>query len=197
MIPRSLRLWLLLFWLGHDDFLHTCSSFQIITRQQQHQRITATTTKTTILHSTFAADRSEYDDVDDGDSEDDDTTDSPWNRMDDDNFDELTYDADEEGEVETEELSPVPLSKNAGNTFLALVLDRLLHSDPSTDVMEMHEQRVDLTEDHVMYVRKRNLYNATFNTDSMVDIPFSYQMYVIVAFPSFLLLYYDLCCLCS
>jgi hypothetical protein len=186
MIPRSLQLWFLLLWLGHDDFMHTISSFQIITRQQQHQRTTtATRPTTTILHSTFAADRSEYDDVDDGDSEDDDTTDSPWNRMDDDNFDELTYDADEEGEVETEELSPVPLSKNAGNTFLALVWDRLLHSDPSTDVMEMHEQRVDLTEDHVMYVRKRNLYNATFNTDSMVDIPFSYQVYVCFCFASF------------
>jgi hypothetical protein len=190
MIPRSLRLWLLL-WLGHDDFLHTSSSFQIITRQQpslqtvplqlrvvvQKRTTTATKTRPTtiILRSTFASDRSEYDDVDDGDSEDDDTNDSPWNRMDDDNFDELTYDADEAGEVETEELSPVPLSKNAGNTFLALVWDRLLHIDPS-DVMEMHEQRVDLTEDHVMYVRKRNLYNATFNSDSMVDIPFSYQM---------------------
>jgi hypothetical protein len=55
------------------------------------------------------------------------------------------------------------------------VWDRLMHPDPS-DVMEMHEQRVALTEEHVMYIRKRNLYNATFNTDSMVDIPFSYQV---------------------
>jgi hypothetical protein len=188
MITRSL----LLLLLGHDLLL-TSSSFQVVRhsgcplvrvapRSPPHVIVGGTTA----LPSTFASDRSEYYGDDEtggsgGGEDDTDYDDSPWrNRYDDEDDEEggggiRMYDEDEVGDVETEELQPVPPSKNAGNTFLAFVWDRLMHPDPS-DVVEMHEQRVALTEEHVMYIRKRNLYNATFNTDSMVDIPFSYQV---------------------
>lgn len=74
----------------------------------------------------------------------------------------------------SEEETPVPMSKNAGNRFLAFVFDRALAGD--VDVMELHEQRVELSEDHVLYCRKANLYNETFNTESMADVLWSYQL---------------------
>lgn len=77
----------------------------------------------------------------------------------------------------TIELQPVPLSKNAGNRFVAVVWDREFYP-ADKDVSEMHEERVALSEDHVMYCRKQNLYNETFNAESMVDIVWSLQMYV-------------------
>jgi hypothetical protein len=87
-------------------------------------------------------------------------------------------DGDEnEDESPTLEESPVPMSKNAGNRFLAFVFDKsLLSIDAEVDVMDLHEKRISLTEDHVMYCRKANLYNETFNTESMADILWSYQL---------------------
>lgn len=41
---------------------------------------------------------------------------------------------------------------------------------------EMHRDRIALTEDHVMWARKQNLYNDTFNTESMADILWSHQL---------------------
>mmetsp|Transcript_12816 Transcript_12816/g.24048 ORF Transcript_12816/g.24048 Transcript_12816/m.24048 type:complete len:379 (-) Transcript_12816:82-1218(-) len=84
---------------------------------------------------------------------------------------------EEEDESPTLEESPVPMSKNAGNRFLAFVFDKsLLSNGDDVDVMELHENRISLTEDHVMYCRKANLYNETFNTESMADILWSYQL---------------------
>ena len=40
----------------------------------------------------------------------------------------------------------------------------------------MHQDRVALTEDHVMWARKQNLYNETFNTESMADVLWSHQL---------------------
>mmetsp|Transcript_30974 Transcript_30974/g.46207 ORF Transcript_30974/g.46207 Transcript_30974/m.46207 type:complete len:390 (-) Transcript_30974:2912-4081(-) len=86
----------------------------------------------------------------------------------------------------TEEVA-VPTSRNnVGNRFLALVFDRSLCSKYDLEnweengeenpLGEMHKDRVALTEDHVMWARKQNLYNETFNTDSMADIRFSHQL---------------------
>ena len=86
----------------------------------------------------------------------------------------------------TEEVA-VPTSRNnVGNRFLALVFDRQLCSKYDLEnweengeenpVWEMHKDRVALTEDHVMWARKQNLYNETFNTESMADIRFSHQL---------------------
>jgi len=86
----------------------------------------------------------------------------------------------------TEEVA-VPTSRNnVGNRFLALVFDRSLCSKYDLEnweengeenpLTEMHKDRVALTEDHVMWARKQNLYNETFNTDSMADIRFSHQL---------------------
>ena len=77
--------------------------------------------------------------------------------------------------VETTELKPVPMSKNAGNRFVAIWFDRLLDTE-DRDPFLLHTQRIEHTEDHVLFCRKANLYNETFNTDSMVDVMWSRQM---------------------
>lgn len=78
-------------------------------------------------------------------------------------------------EFESNELKPVPMSKNAGNRFVALLWDRLLDTK-GRDLNDLHYDRIQHTEDHVMYCRKSNLYNETFNADSMVDVLWSRQI---------------------
>lgn len=88
----------------------------------------------------------------------------------------------------TEEI-PVPMSRNnVGNRFLALIYDRVHSTKRYTDDDEnentndadvlwgMHNDRIELTEDHVMWARKQNLYNETFNEESMADIRWSHQL---------------------
>ncbi|CAB9498016.1 expressed unknown protein [Seminavis robusta] len=84
-------------------------------------------------------------------------------------------DPDDTGDSPTVEMKPVPMSKNAGNRFVAFVWDRLLDTE-NRDQSELHHDRIDLTEDHVMFCRKTNLYSDEFNTESMVDILFSRQL---------------------
>jgi hypothetical protein len=125
----------------------------------------------TQLCSSFAADGSEYSSNRDNNDFDDDDERSV-------NFGARkagTY--DEEDDTPTIELQPVPLSKNAGNRFVAVVWDKQLYkSTKELDVLQMHLNRVKLTEDHVMFCRKANLYNETFNVDSNVDVLWSLQM---------------------
>ena len=78
-------------------------------------------------------------------------------------------DDDDQDDVETVEEKPVPMSKNSGNRFVAIVWDQDLDNQ-NRDALTLHEDRDSLIEDHVMFCRKRNLYNETFNKDSMVDI---------------------------
>ena len=117
------------------------------------------------LYSSFAADGSEYSSKND-------------NNNDDDDMDAMNmrgrYNS-EEDDTPTQELMPVPMSKNSGNRFVAIYWDQALHSQ-TEDVWDLHEKRVALTEEHVMYCRKTNLYNATFNTESMVDVIWSLPM---------------------
>lgn len=80
----------------------------------------------------------------------------------------------ESDKFEVTELQPVPMSKNSGSRFVAIWWDRLFH--PDKDVNFLHEERITYTEDHVFHCRKANLYNETFNTDSMVDVLWSRQM---------------------
>ena len=80
----------------------------------------------------------------------------------------------EEDSIPTVELGPVPMSKNSGNRFVAVVYDHDLDTK-DRDVLDLHDDRDTLIEDHVMFCRKRNLYNETFNTDSNVDILWSMQ----------------------
>lgn len=84
----------------------------------------------------------------------------------------------EEEEDNTFEESPVPMSKNAGSRFVALVFDKNLIKEggEEVDVLSLHDQRITLTEDHVMFCRKANLYNETFNSESMADVLWSHQM---------------------
>ena len=88
-------------------------------------------------------------------------------------------------DVPPDEEIPVPNSRNnVGNRFLAVVFDRELsakygddHDSGYGDVAwDRHYDRVSLTEDHVMWARKQNLYNETFNTESMADVLWSRQL---------------------
>ena len=104
---------------------------------------------------------------------------------------------DDMADVPVTEEIPVPMSRNnVGNRFLALVFDRSLsrkhdekgwkNEEVERDddgeqegehiLWEMHEDRVALTEEHVMWARKQNLYDDTFNTESMADILWSHQL---------------------
>lgn len=123
------------------------------------------------LFSTFAADGSEYSSKDTSDLDMDEELSNlaDYERA---NFDE------EDGEVPTVEHAPVPMSKNAGNRFVSIIWDRLL-DDQGRDSLDLFYNRIALTEDHVMFCRKANLYNETFNADSMVDVLWSLPMYVI------------------
>ncbi len=120
---------------------------------------------TSLFMSSFAADGSEYSSKD-ADYEDDALTTAK--QFTDHDFDEDSDDA------AVQELSPVPMSKNSGNRFVAFVWDQDLENQKKgkdeRDPLDLHNDRNDLIEDHVMFCRKRNLYNETFNTDSMVDI---------------------------
>jgi hypothetical protein len=124
--------------------------------------------------SSFTADGSEYSSSDsDYSGDDDDMTDKGRIYRGDDDEDE----SEDGGEEPTIELQPVPMSKNSGNRFVAVIWDRLLHPKRDTcDPLDMHYDRISLSEDHVMFCRKTNLYNETFNTESMVDILWSRQM---------------------
>jgi len=124
-----------------------------------------------LFMSSFSADGSDYSSKD-SDYEKDDTGDSEvnWGASN-------SYRDDEEDDVPTVELKPVPMSKNTENRFVALYWDHELEEtklnkeeEPPRDSLGLHYDRDDLNEDHVMFVRKHNLYNETFNTDSMVDI---------------------------
>jgi len=117
------------------------------------------TTKNPLFMSSFAADGSEYSSKDTDYDDDEMTAASGFGGN----------DFDEDQEAEVQELSPVPMSKNSGNRFVALVWDQELDVK-GRDVLELHHDRNELIEDHVMFCRKKNLYNETFNTDSMVDI---------------------------
>jgi hypothetical protein len=155
------------------------------------------------LFSSFTADGSEYAAGDsDFDNEDDydDTTAAALlrkNNNDDEQQQQLEEDEDDENRfVPTIELQPVPISKNAGNRFVAVIWDRIIknreqfvHSyntnenddnnvDEEWKQWNDHYDRIRYTEDHVMFCRKQNLYNTTFNQHSMVDILWSLPMYV-------------------
>lgn len=82
----------------------------------------------------------------------------------------------EEDDVPTDEETPVPMSKNSGNRFLALIYDTSLTYNGDAGPLELHEDRINLSEEHVMFCRKANLYNETFNTESMTDVIWSNQM---------------------
>jgi hypothetical protein len=151
-------------------------------------RHTATSSVVILFQSSFAADGSEYSSKDDYDNNDDDFDDLSTTATNTDyEKSYLDYDQDD---TPTTELTPVPMSKNSGNRFVAFVWDRELmnaknknnYSEKKSEMqqeldgLDLHYNRIALTEQHVMYCRKANLYNETFNTDSMVDVLWSLPM---------------------
>ena len=111
-----------------------------------------------VVLSSFAADWSEYS-AKESDYEDEDAI----------NVERFGPGMEEDEDSEVKEEKPVPMSKNTGNRFVALYWDQDVDIH-GREAMDLHLDRDDLNEDHVMFCRKRNLYNETFNTDSMVDI---------------------------
>jgi hypothetical protein len=134
----------------------------LVAQQQQSRQL---------LYSTFSSDGSEYSSQDSSDlDEDEDGGVATAAGFRNNNKDE--------DETPTVELQPVPMSKNSGNRFVVTVWDRDLNTETQREAMDLHQARIELTEDHVMVCRKANLYNETFNTNSMVDVIWSYPMYV-------------------
>jgi hypothetical protein len=139
-----------------------------------------------LFQSSFAADGSEYSSKDDFDNDDNDLDDLSTATNTDYEKSYLDYD---QYDTPTTELTPVPMSKNSGNRFVAFVWDREIvtsmknkksqktsEMQEELDALDLHYNRIALTEQHVMYCRKANLYNETFNTESMVDVLWSLPM---------------------
>lgn len=96
----------------------------------------------------------------------------------------VNNDGDDDGEgmrrlnamdAPTVEEEPVGPSKNAGQRFLAVVWDDRVDTQGRSREA-LHELRVDTMTDHVLYCRKANLYNETFNYNSMADVFWSYPL---------------------
>lgn len=123
----------------------------------------------TIHHMSFFTESSEYSSSETDFDADDDDIDTGF---------ESNSRASDDDESPTFEESPVPMSKNAGNRFVAFIFDRTLNllSGKSVDPVEMHENRILDTENHVFFCRKTNLYNETFNTESIADVVWSHQL---------------------
>ena len=115
--------------------------------------------------------------------------------MDDDEDDGEDVDVEEEDYEDPTELdmsvklpefqeAPVIEKRTAFNGQTLQIMDRhemdnLLENkgyDNDHILWKMHKERVALTEKHVMWARKQNLYNETFNTESMADVLWSHQM---------------------
>jgi hypothetical protein len=133
-------------------------------------RTRSSTSFSSLAMSSFSADGSEYSSKE---------SDYDFEEMDMNSFRNMGDSGIVEDDFPTEELQPVPMSKNAGNRFVASYWDHELQKgDPNDnrDPWELHYDRDILNEDHVMFCRKRNLYNETFNSDSMVDVVRSFPM---------------------
>lgn len=148
----------------------------LFVQQQQH----STVRRPVLLFSSFTSDGSEYSAADsDFDSEDDeDAAAAIAAGL---NPNNLDGEETESGVVPTIELQPVPTSKNSGNRFITVIWDRDYknNNNMNKDVWDSHYERVQCTEDHVLFCRKCNLYNSTFNANSMVDILWSLPLYVL------------------
>ena len=146
-----------------------------------------------ILFSSFTAEGSEYaagDSDFDNDDDYDDSNAAALLRRNDDEEQQQDDEDDENRFVPTVELQPVPISKNAGNRFVTVIWDRTIknrqyftssnemNNDDDDDWKQWndHYDRIRYTEDHVLFCRKQNLYNTTFNNHSMVDILWSLPM---------------------
>ena len=133
------------------------------------------TTASTRLLMSFVADSSDYkadrSDFGDGSDDDPDGTSAP-----------LRGEVDMADVPVTEEV-PVPMSRNnVGNRFVAVVFDAAYDASGSKDAWEMHNDRIALTERHVMWARRQNLYNDTFDNApddggvSRADVLWSHQL---------------------
>jgi hypothetical protein len=74
------------------------------------------------------------------------------------------------------EAKPVPVSKNSGYRFVALYYDAEVDVNPARTRWERHCLRMNLMQHHVLWARCTNMYNETFNNNSMADVVWSYPL---------------------
>mmetsp|Transcript_1076 Transcript_1076/g.1400 ORF Transcript_1076/g.1400 Transcript_1076/m.1400 type:complete len:377 (-) Transcript_1076:119-1249(-) len=118
------------------------------------------------IHHSFVADGSDYTS---SDSDYEDSDDGPLSSDSGPGYRPLAVDAPTVIE------KPPPVSNNGANRFVAFVWDNKIDKE-GRDWADLHDNRVDLNADHVLYCRKANLRNETFNYNSMVDVVWSYPL---------------------
>jgi len=130
--------------------------------------------QTTSLRMSYVADSSDYS------SEDSEIEDESANN---DGEDYMGPGYREFQDVQAVEEKPIPMSKNAQKRFLVYYYDHDVdaHADvdgdgSGRDVWERHDLRQNLMEQHVLWARTANLYNHTFNNNSMADVVWSYPL---------------------
>jgi len=130
--------------------------------------------QTTSLRMSYVADSSDYS------SEDSEIEDESANN---DGEDYMGPGYREFQDVQAVEEKPIPMSKNAQKRFLVYYYDHDVdaHADvdgdgSGRDVWERHDLRQNLMEQHVLWARTANLYNDTFNNNSMADVVWSYPL---------------------
>lgn len=131
------------------------------------------------LQMSYVADSSEYgsSDYDGNDGRDDSDADSDAKSV------AGVRGFNEFADVPSIEELPVPMSKNSGSRFVAFVWDKDLDAIRVTTKggkrktrEELHDERSEKIEDHILWARKANLYNETFNNNSVADVVWSYPL---------------------
>jgi hypothetical protein len=79
-------------------------------------------------------------------------------------------------DVPAVEAKPVPLSKNSAYRFVALYYDAEVDANPGRTRWERHCLRMNGMQHHVLWARCANMYNETFNNNSMADVVWSYPL---------------------
>lgn len=95
---------------------------------------------------------------------------------------EETVESEIDMDIKAPDFKEVPVKPSAFEFQRLELQERLMqdtiHDEYDNDhiLWKMHNERIALTEEHVMWARKQNLYNESFNTESMADILWSHQM---------------------
>ena len=114
--------------------------------------------------------------------EDDEMADEDVDVQEEDYEEEETVESEIDMDIKAPDFKEVPVKPSAFEFQRLELQERLMqdtiHDEYDNDhiLWKMHNERIALTEEHVMWARKQNLYNESFNTESMADILWSHQM---------------------
>lgn len=124
-----------------------------------------------------------FDDDLEGDEDDGEDVDVEEEDYDDFLEDSIQDELDVDMDVKVPEFQEEETKKRTAFDFQTLEIRERHELDDTLDeydndhiLWKMHNDRIKLTEQHVMWARKQNLYNETFNADSMADVLWSHQM---------------------